>query len=193
MLNYFAAALPAETGAGARILALQCALRMNESAQVRLPYGVLRSLRLESATDSWHELNEAGLLHTLPSDKRTVAVQILDAGLLTQHPARPDRLRAADWAMRTVCRARVGSIPLLQLAALFLVARTTRGSDHGMAEMDQIARECGFPVTALPPLLNQLMEAGILTTWQVAPEAGDLLWRLGPNGIYAQSVTNDSN
>jgi hypothetical protein len=36
MLNYLAAALPAETGADARILALQCALRMNESAQVRL-------------------------------------------------------------------------------------------------------------------------------------------------------------
>jgi len=193
MLNYLAAALPAETGAGARMLALQCALRMNESAQVRLPCGVLRSLRLESATDSWRELNEAGLLRTFPSDKRAVAVQILDAGLLTQHPARPDRLRAADWAMRSVCRARASSIPLLQLAALFIVARTTRGSGHGMTDMDQMARECGFPAGALPPLLNQLVEVGVLTTWQVAPEAGDLSWTLGPNGIYPESVTNESN
>ncbi|MCX4703201.1 hypothetical protein [Streptomyces sp. NBC_01373] len=193
MLIYLAAALPAETGAGARMLALQCALRMNDSAQVRLPYGVLRGLRLGSATDSWRELNEAGILRTLPSDKRAVAVQILDAGLFDQHPARPDRLRVADWAMRSVCRARANSIPLLQLAALFLIARTARGSDHGATEVDQMARECGFPVAALRPLLNQLVAAGILTSWQVTPEAGELLWRLEPDGFYPQPVTDDSS
>lgn len=59
MLNYLASALPAETGPAARMIALQCALRMNDSAQVRLPLGVLRSLRLEPATDSWQELHQA--------------------------------------------------------------------------------------------------------------------------------------
>ena len=90
MLNYLATVLPEETRAGARMLALQCALRMNNSAQVRLPHGVVRSLRLEPARDSWRELIEAGLLRPLPPD-RAVAVQMLDAGLLTQYPARPDR------------------------------------------------------------------------------------------------------
>jgi hypothetical protein len=60
MLSYLASALPAETGPAARLIALQCALRMNDSAQVRLPLGVLRSLRLEPARDSWRELHQAG-------------------------------------------------------------------------------------------------------------------------------------
>lgn len=102
---YLATALPGETGADARMLALQCALRMNDSAQVRLPYGVLRSLRLESAVSAWRELDQTGLMRTYPTTHRAEAVQLLDAGLLTQHPARPDRLRAADWALRGACPA----------------------------------------------------------------------------------------
>ncbi|MEV7031690.1 hypothetical protein AB0N99_15855 [Streptomyces sp. NPDC093272] len=184
MLNYFAAALPAETSAGARMLALQCALRMNISAQVKLSFGVLRSLRLEAAADAWRELRDAGLIRTLPSDGRAVVVQILDPGLLTQHPARPDRLRAADWAMRGLCPARTGSTPPLQLAALFAIAWTDRGTGQGATEMDQMARECGSPIAALPPVLNQLVTAEVLTTWQAVPEAGELRWCIGPNGRY---------
>jgi hypothetical protein len=43
MLNYLAAALPAETGAAARLIALQWALRMNDAAQTRLPFGIAQS------------------------------------------------------------------------------------------------------------------------------------------------------
>ncbi|WP_416956516.1 hypothetical protein [Streptomyces sp. Agncl-13] len=196
MLNYLSTALPGETGAGARMLALQCALRMNDSAQVRLPYGVLRSLRLESAADVWRELDETGLLRTCPSDPRVMAVQVLDAGLLTQHPARPDRLRAADWALRGACSART-STPLLQLAALSFVVRTALGSDYGVAEMDHVARECGVLAAALPPLLEQLVTAGVLTTWQAAPETGldttEVSWRLGPKGLYPRSAVKDGS
>lgn len=187
MLSYFAAALPAETSAGARMLALQCALRMNVSAQARLSFGVLRSLRLETAADAWCELRDAGLIRTLPSDERAVVVQILDAGLLTQHPARPDRLRAADWAMRGFCPARTGSTPPLQLAALFAIAWTDRGTGQGTTEMEQMARECGSTIAALPPLLDQLVTAGVLTTWQAVREDGELRWRIGPNGFYYHS------
>lgn len=196
MLNYLSTTLPGETGASARMLALQCALRMNDSAQVRLPYGVLRSLRLDSAADVWRELDEAGLLRTRPSDPRVMAVQILDAGLLTQHPARPDRLRAADWALRGACSART-STPLLRLAALSFVVRTARGSDHGVAEMDHVARECGVPAAALPPLLEQLVAAGVLMTWQAALDAGldtgEVSWRLGPKGLHPRSAIEDAN
>jgi hypothetical protein len=192
MLNYLASALPEETGAGARMLALQCALRMNDSAQVRLPYGVLRSLRLGSAAGPWRELNESGLLHTGPSDQRAVAVQILDAGLLTQHPARPDRLRAADWALRCVCPART-STPLLRLAALAFVVRTARTSDHGLSEIDHVARECGVRAAALPPLLEQLVTAGVLVSWQAAPDTGEVSWRLGPDGLHSHSASENTD
>ncbi|MFF5651636.1 hypothetical protein ACWGI0_33930 [Streptomyces sp. NPDC054802] len=187
MLNYFAAALPAETSAGARMLALQCALRMNIAAQATLSFGVLRSLHLETAADAWRELRDAGLIRTLPSDERAVVVQILDAGLLTQHPARPDRLRAADWAMRGLCPARTGSTPPLQLAALFTLAWTDRGTGQGITEMDQMARDCGSPIAALPPLLNQLVTARVLTTWQAVRGTGELRWCIGPNGCYPHS------
>lgn len=46
MLSYLAAALPSHTGAAARLLAVQCALRMDSEGKVRLPAGVMRSLRL---------------------------------------------------------------------------------------------------------------------------------------------------
>jgi hypothetical protein len=184
MLNYLASALPEGTGAGARMLALQCALRMNDSAQVRLPHGVLRSLRLGSAAGAWRELNESGLLHTGASDQRTIAIQVLDAGLLTQHPARPDRLRAADWALRGVCPART-STPQLQLAALAIAVRTARNSDHGVSEIDRVARECGVRAAVLPSLLEQLVTAGVLASWQAAPDTGEVSWRLGPDGLHS--------
>jgi hypothetical protein len=192
MLNYLASALPEEAGAGARMLALQCALRMNDSAQVKLSYGVLRSLRLGSGVGPWRELNESGLLHTGSSDQRTIAVQILDAGLLTQHPARPDRLRAADWALRCVCPART-STPLLRLAALAFVARTARTSDQGVSEVEHVARECGVRAAALPSLLGQLVTAGVLASWQTAPETGEVSWRLGPNGLHSHSAIENTD
>jgi hypothetical protein len=42
ILGYLAVALPKDISAGARLLALQCALRMNASMQVELPAGLLR-------------------------------------------------------------------------------------------------------------------------------------------------------
>jgi len=192
MLTYLATALPGETGADARMLALQCALRMNDSAQARLPYGVLRSLRLESAASAWRELDQAGLMRTDPTTHRAVAVQLLDAGLLTQHPARPDRLRAADWALRGACPAHT-STPLLRLAALSLVARTARTSDHGVAEAEHVARECGAPTTALPSLLEQLVTAGVLLNWQAVLDTGEVSWRLGPNALRPYPTIEDAN
>ncbi|MFJ6083208.1 hypothetical protein ACIQI8_17600 [Streptomyces sp. NPDC092369] len=174
------------------MLALQCALRMNDSAQVRLPNGVLRSLRLKSAAEVWHELHDAGLLRTRHFDHRMMAVQMLDAGLLTQHPARPDRLRAADWALRAACFTRA-STPPLRLAALSLVARTAATSDHGAAEAERVARGCGVPTIALLSTLEHLVAAGVLTAWQVAPDAGEVSWRLGPRGLRRHPAIEDTN
>lgn len=192
MLTYLATALPGEIGADARMIALQCALRMNDSAQVRLPYGVLRSLRLESAVSAWRELDQTGLMRTYPTTRRAVAVQLLDAGLLTQHPARPDRLRAADWALRGACPAHA-STPLLRLAALSLVVRTARTSDHHAAEAEHVARECGVPAAALPSLLEQLVTAGVLLNWQAVLDTGEVSWRLGPNALRPYPTIEDAN
>lgn len=182
MLNYLATALPAETGAAARLIALQCALRMNDAAQATLPFGVLRSLRLGSAAASWDELRHARWLRPTPSPNQAVMVQLFDAGLLGQHPARPDRLQAADWALRTASHVRAGATPLQRLAALSLATRITRGNDHGSAEADLMAREFGSEVAILPLLLDQLVTKGVLATWAITPETGDLHWTMEPNG-----------
>ncbi|MDF9811790.1 hypothetical protein [Streptomyces sp. SPB162] len=82
MLSYLAAALPSHTGAGARLLAVQCALRMDSQGRVRLPIGVLRSLRLGRDPLPWSELEQARWLRrttTTPgSADRMVVAQILD-------------------------------------------------------------------------------------------------------------------
>lgn len=182
MLNYLASALPAETGPAARMIALQCALRMNDSAQVRLPLGVLRSLRLEPATDSWRELHQAQWLsRTLPASRSiagAAVVQLLDVGLFTQCPARPDRLAAADWALRTACRVRTNCAPLPRLVATCLAAHTAPESAYGAAEADRLARECGVAPTELTETLGRLTTTGHIASWSMHSTSGDLRWTL---------------
>ncbi|MFF8925703.1 hypothetical protein ACF1AO_00370 [Streptomyces longwoodensis] len=178
MLNYLAVALPAGTGADARLIALQCALRMNNRAQAKLPHGVLRSLRLGSAADALDELRQAGWLLILPSKGPTAEVQMLDAALLAQHPARPDRLRAADWALRTACRSRTGPAPLPPLVTLCLTAHSTPGLEQGTAEWEQLTRECGIPLCDLLPTLDHLAAKDILRSWRTGPMPDDLSWAL---------------
>jgi hypothetical protein len=181
MLSYLAAALPAETGAAARLIALQCALRMKHSTQVQLPVGVLRSLRLESASDALQELDQARWLrtgHASPGQRGCVVAQLLDVCLTEQRPTRSGRLRAADWALRVSCRIRTDSAPLSRLAALCLTAHTAPGDHAGMADVDQLARECGVPRSAFTVMLDQLNAARFLSSWSVAPASGDLGWAL---------------
>lgn len=182
MLNYLSSALPAETGPAARLIALQCALRMNDSAQVHLPFGVLRSLRLAPATDSWRELHQARWLQTtLPASRSntgTVAAQLLDVGLLTQCPARPDRLDAADWALRAACRVRTSCGPLPRLVTLCLTAHAAPDGNDGTAELERLARECGLATPEFTDALDQLMVTGGIDSWKVHSLSGDLHWTL---------------
>jgi hypothetical protein len=186
MLSYLASALPAETGPAARLIALQCALRMNDSAQVRLPLGVLRSLRLEPARDSWRELHQAGWLHATPPASRAktsaVVVQLLDVGLFAQCPARPDRLVAADWALRAACRVRRDCAPLPRLITMCLTAHTAPDSIDGMMEVDRLALECGLATPEFVNALDRLAVAGQIGSWSVHSPSGDLHWTLAENG-----------
>lgn len=180
MLSYLAAALPASTSAAARLLALQCALRMNTRMQVRLPKGVLRSLRLNAAPDPWRELEQARWLRRAPGNAANeIAAELLDVTLLGQAPARPDRRHAADWALRagsSYAAGAVGALP--QLASVYLAAHTDPESSSGLGELDQIARACGTQPAELPATLDRLAATGLLGSWQACPDSGDLQWTL---------------
>ncbi|MFF2993586.1 hypothetical protein ACFVTC_03280 [Streptomyces sp. NPDC057950] len=189
MLSYLAAALPIHTGAGARLLAVQCALRMDSQGRVRLPIGVLRSLRLGGDPLPWSELEQARWLRrtsTIPgSASRVVVAQILDE--MQFAPARPDRRRAADWALRMAkggC-ARTDDT-LVRLTSLCLAAHTDRSAGRGCAETDRIARECGLVPAALYPVLDRM--AASLASWSVALASGDLRWELLSKGRQCQQA-----
>ncbi|MGP3927227.1 hypothetical protein [Streptomyces sp. 8N616] len=144
MLSYLAAALPADVTAAARLVALQCALRMGPGARLWVPRGLLRSLRLGHETGLWHELEQAQWLRVLPPPDPSpspTGIQLLDHALLYQAPGRRDRAHAADWALRTTSRAPLRVLSAsLRLTALALAAHMPPGQLHGAAEADQLAR-----------------------------------------------------
>ncbi|MFI1415638.1 hypothetical protein ACH4Y0_37815 [Streptomyces sp. NPDC020707] len=180
MLNYLAAALPESTTAAARLLALQCALRMDATMHVQLARGMLRGLRLDNPAP-WRELEQVRWLRNRPRNAiNKIRAELLDAPLLDQAPARRDRTQAADWALRVTSSAsaqrRAG--PLLELAALYLVAHADPGTGVGQADLAQMARTCGTRCAYLSDLLEQLAAMGSLASWQVCHHGGDLTWRL---------------
>lgn len=178
MLSYLAAALPENTSAAARLLALQCALRMNTHMRVRLSKGVMRSLRLNAASGPWHELEHARWLRTTPGGAANeIAAELLDLTLLGQAPARPDRRRAADWALRASSSSAVRAFgPLPRLASVYLAASTDPESGTGLGDLEQMARACGTRTAELLGTLDQLVAAGLLGSWQACPDSGDLQW-----------------
>ncbi|OIJ63413.1 hypothetical protein [Streptomyces mangrovisoli] len=178
MLSYLAATLPDNNPPSARLLALQCALRADATLHVRLPRGVLRSLRLD-APEPWCDLERANWLHiAAPRTTREITARLLDTALLGQAPARPDRRRAADWAMRVGRSPRTeGNGPLEQLAATYLAAYADP-SGEGRKEHDQMARAIGLSTAQLMLLLDQLRASGLLTAWWSCPDSEDLYWML---------------
>jgi hypothetical protein len=174
MLSYLAAALPADASAAARLLALQCALRANRSLHVRLPKGLLRSVRLDTA-DPWRELEHARWLRTMSqTTAHGVSAELLDVTLLEQSPARPDRMHAAHWALRVSSEAAEHG-PLLQLASLYLAAHTEPEDGSGHSEADHMAHTCGTSPAELTGLFLCLTAAGLLRSWDCL-ESGDVHW-----------------
>ena len=180
MLSYLATALPQDTSAAAHLLALQCALRMNTRMQVHLPKGMLRSLRLNTTSDPWHELEHARWLRpTHGNAANEITAELLDVTLLSQAPAGPDRRRAADWALRASSSSETGTIePLPRLAGVYLAAHTDPESGSGLGELDQMARACGVRPAELLSTLERLAATGLLGSWQDCPDSGDLQWTL---------------
>ncbi|WP_039936926.1 hypothetical protein [Streptomyces himastatinicus] len=181
ILSYLAAALPADVSAGARLLALQCALRMNAYMHVELRAGLLCSLRID-AEGACHELERAQWLSVVNGPKTAgVAAELRDATLLAQSPARPDRRRAADWALRIGCPARIGGLePQQRLSAVYLAARSDPSSGEGLSEWDRIIRDCGLRDQGFHGVLSRLTANGVLEGWRICPDSGDVHWTLAP-------------
>nr|WP_237556638.1 hypothetical protein [Streptomyces sp. SID5464] len=171
--------MPAEVSAGARLLALQCALRMNVYMQVQLPAGLLRGLRID-ARETCYELERARWLNVVNGPGAGgVAAKLRDAALLAQSPARPDRRRAADWALRTGRPARTGEAEhRLWLLRVYLAAHSHPSSGEGLSECDRIIRDCGLHDQGFHSALTRLTATGIVEEWRICPNSGDVRWRL---------------
>ncbi|MGW5664054.1 hypothetical protein ACWEWG_28930 [Streptomyces sp. NPDC003758] len=178
MLSYLAATLPRDVSAEARLVALQCALRMDSRMRVRLPTGVLRSLRL-STPQPWRGLEQARWLRTLPGRRPgELTAELQDPALLGQSPSRPDRRRAADWALRAGRGARAaGEDAFLQLMNIHIAAHSDPATGRGQREADRIAHECGMEEQDMPDALKQLVVIGSLDWWRACPDTGDIQWR----------------
>ncbi|MDT0479755.1 hypothetical protein [Streptomyces doebereineriae] len=190
MLSYLAAALPTDVSARARLLALQCALRMNAYMHVELPAGLLRGLRID-AGETCYELERARWLNVVSGPGvGGVAAKLRDAALLTQSPARPDRRRAADWALRTGRPARRGQTEhRLWLLRVYLAAHSDPSSGDGLSECDRIIRDCGLHDQGFHSALTCLTATGTVQEWRICPDSGDVRWRLAP-GPHGRRLTD---
>ncbi|MCX4826829.1 hypothetical protein OG883_45160 [Streptomyces sp. NBC_01142] len=181
MLSYLASALPTGTSPEARLLAVQCALRADHRGQVRLPAGLLRSMRLAHDPTPWHELERHRWFHlgsqqsTGCAHDQTFTAQLVDA--LSRAPGRPDRLRAADWALRVTSAAPLRMLPAsARLTALALGAHRSPAHARTGVETDRLSRACGTTPADLSPLLDQLVTAGTIKAWACDPHTEELHW-----------------
>lgn len=180
-LSYLAAALPVETSAEARLLAVQCALRTNSCGLVHLPAGLLRGMRLNADPTPWQDLEQAHWLHRLPAANRpasrAASMQLLDPAVLSQLPGRAGRIRTADWALRTSYTNRLRCLDVAgRLTALALAAHTPAGESNGTARCIQLNRMCGLPPHQLHHTLDGLIRAGFIVSWLLAPDSENLTW-----------------
>ncbi|WP_326647269.1 hypothetical protein [Streptomyces sp. NBC_01750] len=181
VLSYLASALPVGICPEARLLAVQCALRADNHGQVRLPSGLLRSMRLNHNPTPWHELERHRWLHLAPQQSticphdQTLTAQLVDT--LNRAPGRPDRHRAADWALRATSSPPLRGLPAnARLTALALAAHQSPGHARTSMETDRLLRASGLDSSGLGTLLNQLATAGTIKAWACDPHTEELHW-----------------
>jgi len=179
MLTYLASALGCVMSPAARLLALQCALRANAHGCVRLPAGLLRSMRLHRRTEVWQELAQDGWLELPDSRAAFPQARLLDDAVLGQAPGRSARRRAAHWALKpapfTVAAA---AQPADRLTALVLAAHTTTAGTT--AEMAVVARLCGHSPQQTEVLLDRLVADRTLAAWHLQRDTDEVYWQPAP-------------
>ncbi|MDX3716038.1 hypothetical protein [Streptomyces europaeiscabiei] len=177
MLTYLAAALPQFTSPGARLLALQCALRSDTHGCVQLPGGLLRGMRLHGRSELWEELEHTRWLRRPAGKYPRSQAQLLDAAVLSQQPGSRARARAAHWALRpTPLAPPTGRPAALQLTALALASHTSGGA--GNTDMNVLARLCGHSSHQAAELLDRLTAARTLAIWHHDRETDEVFWHL---------------
>ncbi|MGW4198851.1 hypothetical protein [Streptomyces sp. NPDC005004] len=176
MLTYLAAVLPRAASPAARLLALQCALRADARGLVRMPAGLLRSMRLRGRPEVWDELVQENWLR--PPDLRSapVEVQVLDPAVQDQAPSRVARRRAGHWALSPYpLSLRRDTSPAMRLVALALAAHLSPGPAHTV-EMDVLSRLCGHSPQQTAELLDRLVAARTLASWRPDLDTGEVTW-----------------
>jgi hypothetical protein len=178
MLTYLAAALPRFTSPAARLLALQCALRVNTRGHVRLPSGLLRGMRLYGRQELWEELAHANWLQLPDLKSAPVEVHLLDEAVLDQAPGRGARRHAAHWALRPVpLFVPHTAPPAVRLTALVLASHIATQLHHH-ADMDVLARLCGHSPHQTAELLDRLTTTRILAAWHHHRDTDEVRWQL---------------
>ncbi|RPF30353.1 hypothetical protein [Streptomyces sp. TLI_185] len=179
MLTYLASALGCVTSPAARLLALQCALRADTHCCVRLPAGLLRSMRLYRRAEVWQELAQDGWLELPDPRAAFLQVRLLDGAVLDQAPGRSARRRAAHWALKPApLIVPAASKPADRLIALVLAAHTTAAGPA--ADMAVVARLCGHSPQQTEVLLDRLVAGRTLSAWHHQRDTDEVHWKPAP-------------
>ncbi|MFC9810514.1 hypothetical protein ACFVJM_00345 [Streptomyces virginiae] len=181
LLNYLASALDPAIGPSARLLALQCALRASPAGEVCLPAGLLRGIGLGGLISPWKELEYDGWLRVYAATARGfghlhIEAWVLDAIALLQDGGAADRVRAADWALRTMALARKSGLDGLGQLSFLAMAAHTAADGTGVTEADRLARCCALPTSTLLHVLGTLRRKSGLISWDLTQE--DVRWHL---------------
>jgi hypothetical protein len=154
------ACLPEDVGAPARLLAVQCTLRAGADGRLALPVGLLRGMRLASTLTPWDELQDAHWLMRLTAPPGPVWVQLLSHH--GPHPARHQRARAADWALRTARQYGTDNNhdPNTALMALALSACRPPHATHSPAEHEILSRARRLTPVELTQVVGRLRAGG---------------------------------
>jgi hypothetical protein len=191
MLAYLATALPRFTSPGARLLALQCALRADTHGRLRVPHGLVRSVRLCGRTELWQELAQAHWLHLPDLKSAPVAVQLRDATLLDHAVSHRTRRRAAHWALHPdPLAAPAAATPAEHLTALALAAYTTAAGPA--PDLATIARLCGHSPQQTAELLDRLVATRTLSWWRHHRDTDEVHWQPATPSRSAAAITPSS-
>ncbi|SDE24230.1 hypothetical protein SAMN05216505_12227 [Streptomyces prasinopilosus] len=191
-LAHLAVAVPQSTSPGARLLALQCALRADASGHVQLPGGLLRGMRLCGRGELWEELEYAGWLRRMAGRHPQVAVYLLDTAALFPQPDNRARARAAQWALHPApLTVPTGLPPAVRLTALALASHTSGSTERG--DMSALARLCGHSPQQTAELLDRLVAAQTLAGWRHDWETDEVFWQLpsAPRTGHSHRPTDD--
>ncbi|MEU3402286.1 hypothetical protein [Streptomyces filamentosus] len=174
MFSLLAASLPPSTSPAARLLALQCVLRCDQSGCVTLPRGLVHGLDLGPTGPLWQQLLDARWAHTVTETREGFQTQLNDP--LTGLPGRRPRARAAHWASAQSAGTSVRDAgAAARLASVMLLTHTEPALGNGAADSHMLARMCGMALYELLATTRELLDYGVLESCSFI-SGEDLMW-----------------